>query len=351
MDQFAYERESYKDITVIIPAMVLPTRIPFFKKALASVINQDFEKDRYEVIVISDSHIINDVINPGTADNIRVIVDPSASGLGTKLYTAIALARGEVITFCEDDDEFSPGELSYMFEQFNRRQINYLHVNYDTVDVDSKKIYVPTQLSRQRMSQKLGFIEFDYTIGIQTMSMITKSGVLGNVSCVSIRAAFIKKYSFLLKDLNYGVDTMLFFIPLVFRTRMAVSGEKLTGYRIHQQNTSKDMMVNYPSKDDGKFLAMNEIIKKVDYLREINQGAAIDKLLEIFIIETELITEITLNSPSRRYILHMLIKLIHRSGLRNGFAEESILIKGVLYIISKKTMNRAVSYIHRSRGK
>lgn len=347
MGQLSFEQQGLIDITVIIPAMVLPSRIPFLKKALASVINQDFEKVRYEIMIISDSHLIYDVINHETADNIRIIVDPNASTLGTKLYTAITFARGEIISFCEDDDELSQGELSYLFQQFKGRQIDYLHVNYDTIDKDSKKIRVPTHMSRQRRAEKLRFVEFDNTIGIQSLSKITRSGVLGNVSCVSVRADFIEKYLFLLKDLNYGIDSMLFFIPLVFNAKMALSGDKLTRYRIHQQNTSKNMMVNYPSKDDGKFLTMYEINKRVDLLRGTKPVKSVDKLLEVFIIETGLITEITLNASSRRRILHMLIKLILKCGLRNRLAEESFLIKSVLYLISKKTMNTAVSYIHR----
>lgn len=347
MDQLSYEHQSHKDITVIIPAMVLPSRIPFLMKTLSSVMNQDFEKDRYEIILISNSHIINDVIEPILADNIRVIVDTGASSLGTKLYTAITFSKGDIISFCEDDDELYPGALSYIFEKFNKRPIDYLHVNYDTIDRDSKKISVPTHMSRQKRAHKLRFVEFDYTIGIPLMSMITKSGALGNVSCVSVRAAFIKKYLFLLKDLNYGIDCMLFFIPLVFHAKMAMSGEKFTRYRIHQQNTSKNMMLNQHKKDDGKFLTMHEIINRVNYLRGTKQGFAVNKLLEVFTIETELITEITLNESPRRYILNMLIKLIHTSGLKNGLAEESFLIKSVLYLISKKAMSMAVSYIHR----
>lgn len=347
MEQFAYERKSHKDITVVIPTMVLPSRIPFFKKALASVINQNFEKDRYEIIVSSDSYTINDIINPRDSDNILVVIDPSAYCLGAKLYNAIAVARGTVIAFCEDDDEFSPVELSYLFENFNNRSIDYMHVNYDIINGSSKKIYVPTQLSRTRRAKKLGFIEFDHTIGIRSLSRIVKSGVLGNVSCVSIRKTFIKERSFLLKDLNYGIDAMLFFISLVFQGKMAASGEKLTRYRIHQENTSKNMMVDPASKVDGKFLAFRETRKRVDYLRGINREATFNKLLEIFILETKLITEITLNSPSRRYVLHMLIELVRKSGIRNEFVEESFLIKSMLYVISRNVMNKAISYTHR----
>ena len=348
MDLLPFKQQCPKDITVIIPAMVLPLRIPFLKKALDSVINQDFEKDRYEIIVISDSPHISDVIKPVNADNVRIVVDPFASSLGTKLYTAIALSRGEVISFCEDDDELFPGELSYLFERFNSRRIDYLHVNYYTIDKDSKKIRVPTQMSRQRRARKLRFKEFDYTIGIRSLSKITRSGALGNVSCVSVRTTFIKKYLFLLKDLNYGIDSMLFFISLKFRAKMAISGEQLTRYRIHQQNTSKNMMVSYHSKDNGKLLTMHKLIERVNFLREKKQILAIDKLLEVFIIETELITEITLNESSRRHVLHMLIKLILKSGFRNRLIEDSFLIKSVLYLISKKTTNMAVSYIRRS---
>ena len=113
-------------ISVIITAY---NRKTYLLDAINSVINQTLDKKYYEIIVIknyNDSKI-DEFINKNNIINI-FSRDNSLSG---KIYEAIKIANGDIISFLEDDDLFLPTKLKEIYDNFiDTPNLVYYHNNF-----------------------------------------------------------------------------------------------------------------------------------------------------------------------------------------------------------------------------
>lgn len=97
-------------VTVYIPTK---NRLPLLKRALASVLEQDYP--HIEIIVVDDGSTdgtvdyLRDMERQGA---IRAIFHPHSLGACVARNAAIEVAHGEFITGLDDDDYFEPGRIS-----------------------------------------------------------------------------------------------------------------------------------------------------------------------------------------------------------------------------------------------
>ena len=100
-------------------------RKEFLLNAIKSVVNQTLDKKYYEIIVIKnfqDDTIDNYILE----NNIKGIISKDPS-LGGKLIESLKVARGEIISFLEDDDLFSKNKLEVVYNKFRDNNICYYH--------------------------------------------------------------------------------------------------------------------------------------------------------------------------------------------------------------------------------
>jgi len=103
-------------ISVIVPAY---NRREHLLSAVNSVVSQDFPRDLYEVIVVKN--FSDDAIDSKLQELGVVNLRSDQPGLGAKVYEALQVARGEVISLLEDDDEFLPGKLQRVYSSFKAK--------------------------------------------------------------------------------------------------------------------------------------------------------------------------------------------------------------------------------------
>ncbi|MGC8735111.1 MAG: glycosyltransferase family 2 protein, partial [bacterium] len=111
-------------ISVIITAH---NRKEFLKDAINSVLNQTLEKSFYEIIVIKnfEDQEIDNLIEENKIISLKVRDD---SLIGEDLALGIERAKGEVISFLDDDDLFMPKKLETVYNYFKKYEnLVYLH--------------------------------------------------------------------------------------------------------------------------------------------------------------------------------------------------------------------------------
>ncbi len=178
-------------ISVII---TIYKRKEFYKEAIESAINQTLDKKYYEIIVVHFIDIDKEY------SNVKYIKCDDVN-VGKQLSLGINNAKGNIISFLEDDDKFLSDKLQFIYDTFNENNnIVYLHNNYISNNKEFKN-----------------------------------RGMDFNMSCISIKKGIINKN---IEKVITSSDTFMYYSALESKNTIVRSNKKLTFYRIHDNNIS-----------------------------------------------------------------------------------------------------------------
>jgi glycosyltransferase involved in cell wall biosynthesis len=121
-------------VTICIPAY---NRCNYLGRAIRSVINQSFDKDKYEIIVVDDgSTDKTDLILKAFANDIKIIKNNKKLGLSKSLNKAILKAKGKYFLRLDSDDYVNEEYVKFLYmaidlnkELFNAVKCDYYEVN------------------------------------------------------------------------------------------------------------------------------------------------------------------------------------------------------------------------------
>lgn len=124
-------------------SICVPTRnrAGFLVRALRSLTDQSFHREKYEIIVVDDSSSDQtDVILKGFKDEIIVIKNKTHKGLSFSLNKAIKKAKGKYFLRVDSDDYVNKEYINLLFESINRNpEYNAVCCDYYIVD-DNEKV-------------------------------------------------------------------------------------------------------------------------------------------------------------------------------------------------------------------
>jgi glycosyltransferase involved in cell wall biosynthesis len=123
-------------ISIIIPAY---NGERFIDKALDSILNQSYQD--YEIIVINDGSTDRtaEVLQPYLSQ-IRYI-EQANQGVAAARNRGMALARGELVAFLDQDDVLLPDKLLLQVECFNQYpNVGMVHSGWQLVDAEGNKL-------------------------------------------------------------------------------------------------------------------------------------------------------------------------------------------------------------------
>jgi glycosyltransferase involved in cell wall biosynthesis len=96
-------------VTAVVPTRDRPELL---RAAITAILGQDYPGD-IEVIVVHDQSDVDDsVASTATGRIVRVITNTRSPGLAGARNTGILAATGDLVAFCDDDDEWLPGKLA-----------------------------------------------------------------------------------------------------------------------------------------------------------------------------------------------------------------------------------------------
>jgi glycosyltransferase involved in cell wall biosynthesis len=112
-------------LSIIIPTL---NRDQYLKSCLNSLLNQEFDVDNYEILVVDNGSIDNtkkitaEYISLSSEHNIRYIYEPEL-GLLSGRHRGALEAKGDILVFIDDDIEADPNWLSAIYESFQDQSV------------------------------------------------------------------------------------------------------------------------------------------------------------------------------------------------------------------------------------
>jgi glycosyltransferase involved in cell wall biosynthesis len=194
----------------------------FLHEALASLFAQDYEP--FEVVFVDDGSSDRTPDIARSFDGLRYVRQRNA-GLAAARNTALALARGELVAFLDDDDWIPPHKL--------RRQVDHLAAHPD----------VDCVLARQ---------EVVLEDGVEPPEWLTRDAIYGDLDGIPlvsamIRTAVLRTVGGFDESYRYAEDRDLFVRLREHGARIDVVPEVLLRRRFHGDNMNfRDRPAKHP---------------------------------------------------------------------------------------------------------
>lgn len=215
------ENKNNPYITVIIPSH----SSKFLKQAVDSALNQDdIDKTEFEIIVVKDyeDKYIETYLNNHLVKYFTI----KESDVGSKIKIGFEESKGEILSFLEDDDEFTEKKLRSVREAFLKNsKLTFFRNSAILIDVDGKNIKNSLtsgrceQVPRERFKEKFFFM--------------LRKGAASNTSTMAFRKSHLitfRKYF----DSFVGVpDFVIFMLSVYNGSCMSFCSSPITKIRIH----------------------------------------------------------------------------------------------------------------------
>ncbi|WP_048812776.1 glycosyltransferase family 2 protein [Acidilobus saccharovorans] len=264
-------------VSVIVTAY---NRKQYLPHALRSLEMQTLPRDRFEVIVVKnfeDKESDEIIRRNGWKE-----VYSDEEWQGPFVLAGLEEAKGDIITFLDDDDMYREDRLSYIYRAFaSSRDVVYFHneqviINEEGKVISDKSPLPAVKAQRDFVLSSSLLSKVEDRLGIcyyQLLPLLREFGPYFdfNSSSIAVRREVIDKEK--LKPLEVGIDNMLFALALRLgdeRSLLYLTGVPLTYYRVHGNSFS--------AKAYGKIKASHfkdlRLVEKVMSLLKSNRAAS-----------------------------------------------------------------------------
>jgi len=254
---------AHKYISVIVIAY---NRRKYLLQAVRSALQQTLPKDLYEVIVVKnfrDETIDRRLEEWGVAN---MYSDDTSQG--GKIYEALEVARGEVISILEDDDEFLPEKLAGVYAAF-KSGADYYHNGFVLVNERGEV------LAKRGLSQVAKRDEEKVRYAMQGLI----HDALGNSSAISVRKSILEKIE--LKKCELSLDALMLTAGLLLARIMVDDPRHLTVFRVHSQHLSFDLS-SFEVTHANALKIYPRILSDAAYLMSIVRGSPYERVVKYY---------------------------------------------------------------------
>lgn len=211
-----------------------PGRKHYLLEALQSALNQDFNIDSYEIILIKDYYDegIEEFLNK--QDKIFTIT-VNEQYIGQKLKAGLDLARGTYISFLEDDDLFQNNKLSSLYSVI-KRENNISLVKHEVSRIDSKGNIVD-DIYRKSFSK---LVAYDRLLNLSklTDSYLLYTRIFTNPSTLTCKTSILRANIEYCKNVKLTPDVFIFASHMMRGSNSIFLGSKLGAYRTHNSTSN-----------------------------------------------------------------------------------------------------------------
>ncbi|ADL19086.1 glycosyl transferase family 2 [Acidilobus saccharovorans 345-15] len=228
-------------ISVIVTAY---NRKQYLPHALRSLEAQTLPRDRFEVIVVKNFE--DPVSDSIIRRNGWKEVYSDEQYQGRFLLAGLEEAKGDIITFLDDDDMYREDRLEKVYTTFKSvTDVVYFYNSQKPIDEQGNILYTQLKSSateRLYLVKSRALLKVNQRLGLCLFEEPSLIRVIGlhdfNSSSMAIGKAVLEDYKENLRSLKLALD---FFIGSVARNSeglLAIYMGQLTYYRLHQKNTS-----------------------------------------------------------------------------------------------------------------
>lgn len=214
-------------ISVVITAH---NRKKYLINAVKSVLNQDSSRKDFEIIVVKN-FTDEDIDSFLEREGIKCIYT-DAQVFGEKLAIGIENSTGEVVSFLDDDDEFSRNKISGLIEAFKDQRVGYHHSSIQAIDESGKEY--PNGLSKNIPNTIVtgNFKPNDFKI-------VMRYKLDWYMSAISCRATLLKNNSGIIRVAKASLDKLTFLLCVESGGSLYFDSRLLTRYRVHESLTTR----------------------------------------------------------------------------------------------------------------
>ena len=266
--KFMLDRPEIINISVIIVAY---NRKMYVKQAVESVLNQTYDKNKYEIIVVKNFHDedIDKFLIANKVNNIFSLNDE----YGKQLSIGISNSNGDIICFLDDDDLFDENKLKRVYQIFNAYEIMYYRNSYKNIDENRNEVHNNELLN----FEKPLYYKNSFNTPLNIISRIV------NMSGTCIKKSFISKYLDPLSKLYITPDRFINELPYIEDIGSFYDSEKLSLYRVHESSSHTKI------KDKNAFinkqlLVTERAIKDHKFLLEFEKNTKMELLMKYYLL-------------------------------------------------------------------
>ena len=219
-------------VSVIVTAF---NRHQYLESAVRSVLNQTLSRSLYEIIVVKNFR------HPRTDNFLETAgvksISSSSVSEGAFLLEGLREARGRIICFLDDDDEFSPDKLHTVCAAFESDpSLVFYHNGQLPIDFEGRAIGEKVGLRDTRTM----IIRFRTPLTLMQMKALTSHKIDFNMSSISVCRETIANNEGYMRSLRAGRETFVLACSLTERgCNIAGDSRKLTRYRVHSMSYSQ----------------------------------------------------------------------------------------------------------------
>jgi glycosyltransferase involved in cell wall biosynthesis len=268
-------------ISVIIIAY---NRKKYILDAIKSSLNQTLSNDKYEIIVIKNFK--DDLIDKFIKENNIINIYSDEKTLSGKIVNAVKIAKGDVISFLEDDDEFNNEKLRKVYEVFKKYNSIplYYYNNRSLINEYGKTI------------KSLKFLRYK-GVPVSDLKFIPSktAGLMKNLpsfnnSSISISRTILNEHLSELSLLSTPLtDLFMLAAALASQASVIIDNALLTKYRLHGNQTRqiKELLI---SKDIAKLETLeHQTVNDLNLIRDMCNGTYYSNEINFFIIRFHLV--------------------------------------------------------------
>ena len=251
-------------ISVIMPAFKFR---PYIPDALISLENQTLNKTYFEVIVVKNFTGEDNIFLKYSLN--LLVIHSSDIRLPGKILEAFSFARGDIICFLDDDDQFYREKLkrvSQVFEKYGNVPLYYYNDRF-LIDGEGK------MLNSRKFSRFRGVPFSEFRVIPNREAKLMSDLPSFNSSSISISRAILEQHVEEL-DLMHTPQLDGFYLvsALKSQSQIIIDNAKLTGYRIHGNQTI-NIKEQLTGEGSSKNVAFEEqSVKDLALLRDICLG-------------------------------------------------------------------------------
>ncbi|QXJ28559.1 hypothetical protein J5U23_01428 [Saccharolobus shibatae B12] len=309
-------------ISVIITAHM---RDMYIDKAFQSILRQEFNKKKIEVVLVHKFPYNNKIKNLMERANLLnnfVDYETKSDPLASKMKEGIELSQGDIICFLEDDDAFATEKSNIVTQKFNEiENLGYFHNDHFIMD-EQGYILHKSFINRQKSVIIEGINSENFKDQFKKLYEAKSPQFNSSSICMKrdiIRVDWLEKFRG-----RRTVDVLLFLMAIESKTRLYFSDLKLTYYRVHKKQLSPHL-----PKDNKYQLILESIRTDEELLREfkdiesmLTQQTSRDILRLYYYLPTRIarfgLLDISTKVNNLKIISDYMYRLISYIGLREA---------------------------------
>jgi hypothetical protein len=198
---------------------------------------QTLPRERFELLVVRNFRDAD--LDPALERIGAQLLFTAERPLGAKVALGLLRARGEVVTFLEDDDLYVPGRLGRALEPFLLDpRFGYWANGQTFVDEEGRPIADDRRPVSLRHLEEYSRIDADARHLGPSLGRLSRVDADFNLSSLAVRRSVLDAWRAELSNAEAAVDSLVYFAALAAGVRLEVTAERLTLYRVHAANES-----------------------------------------------------------------------------------------------------------------